>query len=122
MQHADSYSLSPPQGENLAMNMPSFDIPGRVRAWYTEVDDCASLPGCEQSTGGAVGHFTALVWKGAKELGCGHATANGNYQYYVCRYAAGPSLSGDTPNMMGHYVANVGVLVKDEATCRAELR
>merc|ERR1719446_1106939 len=72
MSHADTYNLSPPQGENLAMNMPSKDIHGRVYSWYREVENCDQLPGCEHSTkpGKHTGHFTALVWRGVSEIGC----------------------------------------------------
>ena len=39
-----------------------------VDAWYSEVHACVKLPGCEEGKSGAqVGHFTALVWKGAPD-------------------------------------------------------
>ena len=62
-EHADSYSVPPPAGpagENLAMGQSTIEEV--VRDWYTEVNSCATLPGCEQaSDGGMVGHFTAVV-------------------------------------------------------------
>ena len=83
--------------------------------WYSEVGRCAGFPGCEKSTGGAVGHFTAMVWKGVKELGCG---INAAKRIYVCRYKAGDRLSSDTPNMQGAYKANVlAANGKTEAEC-----
>merc|ERR1711998_62558 len=52
------------------------------------------------------GHFTAMVWKGVKEIGCATTKSKGR-PWYVCRYKAGNRLSGSTPNMGGHYRANV---------------
>eukprot|EP00929_Paragymnodinium_shiwhaense_P089035 TRINITY_DN4929_c0_g1_i1.p1 TRINITY_DN4929_c0_g1~~TRINITY_DN4929_c0_g1_i1.p1 ORF type:complete len:759 (-),score=224.82 TRINITY_DN4929_c0_g1_i1:58-2334(-) len=109
MQHSNSYELNPPCGENLAMNMPTKDIPGRVTAWYQEVEDCISFPGCEKSKtkGKHVGHFTALIWKGVKQIGCGSSRGQDGAWYYVCRYTSGRTLSFDTPNMGGGYTKNV---------------
>ena len=123
MAHDDCYNLVPPVGENLAMNMPQFDIAAwSVKKWYDEVNDCASLPGCTSSTGGAVGHFTALVWKGVKEIGCGTAVSGRN-NYYVCRYYSGDTKGPDTANFgrSDNYVANVMDLCKTEEQCRSEL-
>ena len=61
--HSDCYSLPPPAGpagENLAMGHSTLE--DVVKSWYSEVNSCATLPGCEKaSDGGMVGHFTALV-------------------------------------------------------------
>lgn len=62
------------------------------------------------------GHFTAMVWKGAKTMGCA-ISADGNYA--GCRWKAGDTLSADTPNMAmpGLYEANVGVLGEAPSGC-----
>jgi len=119
MQHSDSYSLQPPAGpagENLAQG-GFASVTAVVAAWYSEVNDCVSLPGCENGKGGkATGHFTALVWVGAKELGCAKNTNN----IYICRYKAGDTLSIDTPNMnkaRGNYKPNVLAKVSNTAAC-----
>ena len=66
MKHSDSYKFAPPlgpAGENLAMGYGTLE--SATSAWYNEVNDCTSLPGCTTGNGGAaVGHFTALIWKG----------------------------------------------------------
>ena len=122
MVHSDSYNFAPPlgpAGENLAYghfaSTAAGGIENVVSAWYSEVDDCASLPGCTtpSSTSKQVGHFTALIWKGATTLGCGYSNA----RMYVCRYKAGDTKSSDTPNMAGSYTQNVVAATKTEAQC-----
>lgn len=115
--HSNCYSLKPPAGpagENLAMGHGSIE--GASSGWYSEVKNCAAFPGCEKSKGGMIGHFTAMVWKGVKELGCGINKAK---RLYVCRYKAGDRLSGDTPNMRGAYTKNVFAPSKSAAQCSA---
>merc|ERR1719326_1562953 len=101
------------------MNMPNKDVVGRVNEWYSEVENCDRFPGCEKSKtpGKHVGHFTAMIWKGVKEIGCAtHKGSNGAW-YYVCRYASGPKLSFETANMGGGYKKNVFQQSKDQAPC-----
>jgi len=45
------------------------------------------------------GHFTALVWTGVKEIGCGCVHATNDTWMFICRYKAGDTLSYETPNM-----------------------
>lgn len=104
-EHSNCYKIAPPAGpagENLAMGHGT--IVAAIQDWYNEIDNCQSLPGCEKSKGGMIGHFTAMVWAGATELGCGY---NAGKRLYVCRYRGGNSLSCKTPNMGGCYTANV---------------
>jgi len=116
--HSDCYSLQPPlgpAGENLAAGQGS--IASAVSGWYNEVSDCV-WPGCQQSTGGAVGHFTAMVWKGAKTFGCGvNPTGWSGRPMYVCQYKGGDTLSMDTPNMGGGYESNVLQATKSASEC-----
>lgn len=100
MVHSDSYHLSPPEGpagENLAMSTGLITPQTSIDGWYNEVHDCVSLPGCQQGVdGAAVGHFTALVWKGGRTMGC---AISDNGRFAGCRYKAGDTLDNDTPNM-----------------------
>jgi len=101
LKHSKSYSETPSSGENLAAG--SATIRGAVEQWYEEVSDCKHFPGCEKGEEGkVVGHFTAMVWKSTKLLGCArNAKGWKGYPLYICRYAE------DAPNMGGRYEANV---------------
>merc|ERR1719401_299456 len=117
LQHSSSYSEAPPAGpagENLAMGYSSLEA--AVSAWYSEVDCCSTLPGCESGSC-ATGHFTAIVWKGVSEIGC----AQNSRGIYICRYRSGDSLSKNTANMRGHYTEMVLPAVKSRETCEGEV-
>jgi len=107
MKHSASYSIpapAGPAGENLAMGSGNLGAADSVSMWYSEVNDCQGGPkgftdGCASGVGGkATGHFTALIWKGVKEIGCAFSDSV-SPTLVVCRYRAGDSLSMDTPNM-----------------------
>lgn len=121
LHHDDVYHLTPPHGpcgENLAWASDGESPQTAVEGWYNEVHDCAhpiSQDGClEPTPGKMVGHFTALVWKGAREVGC--AIYN---TYAGCRFMEHDAigLSGNTPNMHGEYVNNVGELHTTPTGC-----
>ena len=71
-------------GENLFFGGPpgAFELLGAVDTWYSEVKhyDYGS-PGFSMQTG----HFTQVVWRGTKEVGCGAATCVGG-DIVVCNY------------------------------------
>ena len=70
MKHSQSYKIpGMPSGENLASGY-RLGAEQAVNMWYSEVKDCGPMPGCNNGKRGVVGHFTALVWKGARNLGC----------------------------------------------------
>jgi len=89
--HSNSYSAGIRAGENLATGT---DIGMAAWMWYTEYTQQNPATG-----GSKTGHFTAMVWKQTKELGCG-ICRNGK-GVIVCHYA------NSAPNMMGQYGANV---------------
>lgn len=125
LEHSPSYSEPPPAGpagENLAKGYG--DIVAATSAWYNEVDCCSTLAdgatfsdGCK--TGSCtVGHFTALIWAGATELGCARNTGA---KIDVCRYRSGDTLSKNTANMGGYYVEMVQEKEKPIEQCIAEM-
>merc|ERR1711904_69877 len=121
-EHSLSYNVpSPagPAGENLALGHET--IAQANWAWYNEVKDCVEFPGCrgpkgQGKNGAAIGHFTALIWRGVKEIGCGTSKVDGR-DMYVCRYRSGPKKDCNTPNMGGCYKQNVPKKVKTKAQC-----
>ena len=71
-------------GQNLFWGTAGAYGPQKVvDAWYNEFNSYNfSMPGFSLQTG----HFTQVIWKGSKELGCGFA-ACGGLDYWVCNYS-----------------------------------
>lgn len=110
-EHSDSYN-SPlgPMGENLygSSHLPSGA--DAARAWYSESAGYAY--GSDGSRGS--GHFTAMIWKDARYLGCGRARGN-----ISCNYWPGPQAPGcAVPNMGGCFAAQVPSPARNAGACR----
>ena len=84
-------------GENLAAGTEgALDPAGTVDYWYSEIQQYHFPDGGFSME---TGHFTQLVWRGTKQVGCGHTVCNGN-DIWVCEY--------DPPgNWDGEYRENV---------------
>ncbi len=68
-------------GENLAWGT-ELSAQEAVQLWYEEISQYNyASPGF-----GPAGHFTQLIWRGSRQLGCGKAICHGNV-YWVCRYS-----------------------------------
>ncbi|KAK3844491.1 MAG: PR-1 protein [Linnemannia gamsii] len=83
-------------GENLAAGYKNFKT--GIDAWYNEVSKYNyKNPGFSMATG----HFTQVVWKGTKSVGCAKKFCPGsNWTIYICNY--------DPPgNYQGQYQKNV---------------
>ncbi|KAG0130217.1 CAP domain-containing protein [Tuber indicum] len=87
-----------PYGENLAAGYTS--PAAAIQAWYDEQSQYNYSAGQFSS---ATGHFTQMVWKGAKKVGCGIKECNGANgtpgKFLTCNY--------DTGNVIGQFVENV---------------
>ena len=73
-----------PYGENLAVGHSNMNE--AIQDWYNEKKDYDHDAG-QFSPG--TGHYTQVVWKGSKELGCGEAMCQNGWEgqkVYVCRY------------------------------------
>lgn len=73
-------------GENLAAGYAS--PAAAIGAWYAEEKEYSYWrPGFSHETG----HFTQLVWKGTKKIGCGYRDCQGKNGtpgvYLVCEYS-----------------------------------
>lgn len=63
-------------------------------SWYDEIKDYHfDRPGFSMDTG----HFTQVVWKDTKELGCGSAKSASGGTYVVCNYNPPGNYSGRFP-------------------------
>lgn len=96
--HGLQHSGDAATGENLAMwsagrvTLTQFvGLWGAEKSYFVE----ASFPDVS-STGDwrAVGHYTQMVWRQTRQVGCGSATAGG-YDYLVCRYAPQGNFMGE---------------------------
>ena len=83
-------------GENLYMQSGgNFSPVNGVRAWLSEEQyyDYAS----NSARGGqVVGHYTQIVWKDTKEVGCGYARSNCGV-FMVCNYSPAGNIVGRRP-------------------------
>lgn len=87
-------------GENIfyAKGYPNIDCDMAVRSWYSEVKE---VDFDKQVYPGSTGHFTQVVWKNTKSVGCGKAVSSSQKVYIVCEYfPAG--------NYRNQYSTNVG--------------
>lgn len=81
-------------GENLAWGT-QLSAQEAVSLWYDEVSQYNyAAPGY-----GPAGHFTQLIWRDSRQLGCGKAICQGDV-YWVCRYSP-------AGNVDDEYAANV---------------
>jgi len=85
-------------GENLAAG---YDSPeSAIKAWVDEESQYSYSAGQFDM---GTGHFTQVVWKGAKKVGCASYDCNGKGgtpgKFFTCNY--------DTGNVVGQFVENV---------------
>lgn len=95
-QHSSSH-----YGENLAAGYPSATA--AIEAWYAENEAYSyRQPGFSHETG----HFTQLVWKETKKIGCGYVDCHGKKGtpgvYLVCEYSPAGNIIND-----GYFKRNV---------------
>jgi uncharacterized protein YkwD len=66
-----------------------------VKAWYDEVNAYNfSKPGFASATG----HFTQMIWRDTKQIGCGVAKCYlGTVRFWVCHYAPQGNWAGQFP-------------------------
>ena len=86
-------------GENLAIGTSgAFPPASQVQSWYDEINSYDFATGRSRD-GQAVGHFTQVIWRGTRQVGCAVATCNGN-DLLVCNYSP-------AGNVVGRYVQYV---------------
>jgi hypothetical protein len=81
--------------------------------WYSEIarynfdDPIGSFNAGRADRTKAVGHFTQLVWKNSKQLGCAMALCRGQ-NFWVCRYAPTGNWNVETPGVLAANVLREG--------------
>jgi hypothetical protein len=82
-------------GQNIAAAAPKMNPPSGVTNWYNEIQYTPGQKGEVTSFGSNTGHYTQVVWKNTKQVGCAK-----NQNFLVCDY--------DPPgNYQGQFSANV---------------
>ena len=86
-------------GQNLYLcggSTPTAD--GVLNSWYTNEEKNYDYSTGTSKNGGTIGHFTQVVWKSSKQIGCAVATgtwAGFQNSYFVCcNYFPGGNMSG----------------------------
>ena len=86
-------------GENIMMKGSSglgahnFDPAAGVHMWYCKEEGCYTYPG----SNGTTGHFTQVVWKTSREVGCGlcHLPGTGYTKVYMmCAFKEPGNMAG----------------------------
>jgi len=86
-------------GENLSWGT-NQSAQGAVDNWYREISQYNfNAPAYSN----AVGHFTQLIWRNSKQLGCGMAVCNG-MNYWVCRYSPTGNWNTGNPGVLANNV------------------
>lgn len=100
LQHRPSTSGGP--GENLWAGFTTegsrFPIGDAVKSWASERRFYDERSG--RCRGGVCGHYTQLVWRGTRQVGCGVATCPaGNFTatVWVCNYSPAGNIVGEKP-------------------------
>ncbi|CEF69906.1 CAP domain-containing protein [Strongyloides ratti] len=70
-------------GENIYWFSTKKGAGKAVKLWYSEVKHHNYS---SNKMNGATGHFTQIVWKSTKYVGCGVAASKGNGVFVVCQY------------------------------------
>merc|ERR1719414_2322611 len=114
--------MTPQAGENLAIGYASPEW--AAAAWYNELLDpgyVAGLWGTDALEAG-VGHYTALIWKGTKKLGCKSCASEeaGGRIVWACQYAEEAPNSGAQQAWMDN-VPQGDSLEETPETCCAQV-
>jgi uncharacterized protein YkwD len=97
-EHSPQPRGNPPQGENLwTGTRRAYSYRERVGHWVAEGRFYRPLPVPESSSSGQfgdVGHYTQIVWRATREVGCAEAS-NRTDDYIVCRYLPAGNVFGE---------------------------
>ena len=83
-------------GENLAWAGGQHLNPARVVQMRVDEGRAYSLAGNSSTAGAVCGHFTQVVWRKTKLIGCGRANC-GDAELWVCNYSPPGNDIGEKP-------------------------
>lgn len=109
-------------GENLYWGSGAGSTGADVAArwWYNEInqynfnDPIASYKAGDSDSKKEVRHFTQLIWRDTKQLGCGAAQC-GQYEYWVCRYAPPGNFNGEKAGVLAANVPPRGGIASTQS-------
>lgn len=81
-------------GENLAMAQPPESATNAIRGWASEAKDYTYE---NNSCAGGCGHYTQIVWRDTREVGCGFAACEDGSGLWVCNYNPAGNVGGERP-------------------------
>lgn len=93
-------------GENLAWGSNGMTAKGAVKMWYKEIKNTPGGRGRVSGFGGMTGHYTQLVWKKTKSVGCGYSKG-----LVVCQYSP-------AGNVYGKFSSNVFSPKRSKNACK----
>jgi len=97
-EHSPQPRGDPPQGENLwTGTRGAYSYREMIGHWVDEGRFYRPLPVPDSSTTGRfgdVGHYTQIVWRATREVGCAEAH-NRRDDYVVCRYLPAGNIAGE---------------------------
>ncbi|GBD86236.1 D-mannose binding lectin [bacterium BMS3Abin03] len=84
-------------GENLFEGTKGmYTVVNSVEAWGSEKQDYTYGPLGTTPQSGVVGHYTQIIWRNTKKIGCGVAECNGMI-IVVCNYDPSGNYTGEKP-------------------------
>jgi pathogenesis-related protein 1 len=86
-------------GENLWSGTAGrYSTADKMQGWVNEKKNWHGGPITKWVTGEPVtGHYTQMVWRDTKDVGCATASSSHGWDYLVCRYSPLGNYLGQTP-------------------------
>ncbi|KAK8518472.1 hypothetical protein V6N13_027945 [Hibiscus sabdariffa] len=84
-----------PYGENLAGGYEDSTITDSVRFWATEKPDYDPATGNCKSGGFDCGHYTQIVARKTKSVGCAREKCKNGWYYVICSYFSIGNIEGE---------------------------
>lgn len=87
-----------PYGENLAEGYDNMDGDAAVKFWLTEKADYDyNSNTCKGKEAYECGHYTQIVWRDTKSVGCARAKCKNNWMFVICSYYPVGNIDGEKP-------------------------